>query len=106
MTLLLDLLDKRLPLFAGQELEKPCDRGQKHIGLSAIEVGSRQEIRADHLQTIAAGFVRTQHQGCRLNGLLNHRDLALIELEVDDLGRFAVLAGEVLVDFAFELIPG
>ena len=106
MTFLRDLLDERLTLFAGQELKQPGDRGQEHVGLSAVEVGSRQEIRADHLQTIAAGFVRTQHQGCRLNRLLNHRNLAPVELEVDDLGRFGVLAGEVLIDFALELVPG
>ncbi len=38
--------------------------------------------------------------------LVRQRDLALVELEVDDLGRFAIPARKVLVHLAFELIPG
>jgi hypothetical protein len=40
---------------------------------------------ADHLQALAPGLVRSQHQRCRLQRLLHHRQLALVELEIDDL---------------------
>ena len=53
----------------------------------------RQEIRADHLQTVPPRLVRSEHESRRLDCLLDHRDLALVELEVDDFRRTWVIEG-------------
>jgi len=52
-------------LFARKKIEEPQGRQQEHTTIAILKVGSRQEIRAYHLQTIAAGSIRTQHQGRR-----------------------------------------
>ena len=62
-----------------------------------------QEVCADHFQTVAARFVGSEHQSCGLKSLLDDWDLALIELEVDDLVGFCVPAREVLYQL---LAPG
>ena len=91
--LLTQVFEERLLLFAGQEFVVAGDRVEQDLRVAVVQMRSRQEIRADHLQTIAAGFVCAEHQSRRSDCLLNNGDLALVELEVDDLGRFAVLAG-------------
>jgi len=75
---------KCLLLFSRKEFERACDRVQKQVGI--VQVGPRQEIRADHLQTITTGFVAPEHQSRSLDCLLNHRDLALVQLEVNGIG--------------------
>src|ERR1039458_9566159 len=52
-----------------------------------VQVRSSQEVGADHLQAVTARFVRAQHQSCRLDCLLDDRDLALVDLEIDQLRR-------------------
>ena len=59
-----------------------CSRSS---GLPAVDVRAGQEVGADHLQAVAAGPVRAQHQSCRLDRLLDNRDLTLVDLEVDQL---------------------
>src|ERR1022692_1798020 len=46
-----------------------------------IQVGSGQEVRTDHFQTMASGPITAEHQSCGLNGPFNDRDLALVQLE-------------------------
>src|SRR3989442_14673005 len=55
------LLDKRLPLFTGQELKEPGDRVQEHVRISVVQVRARQEIRTDHLQTVPSRLVSSEH---------------------------------------------
>jgi len=50
------LLDKCLLLFTGQELKEPGDRVQQQVWISVVQVCSRQEIRADHLQAVATAI--------------------------------------------------
>jgi hypothetical protein len=45
----------------------------------------RCEVGADHLQTVPTRFVRAQHQRRRLDCLLDDWDLALVELEINQL---------------------
>src|SRR5689334_12860843 len=75
---------KLMLVFARQELVEARDGFEQDFRVALIEVGAGQEVSADHLQTIAAGFIRSQHHGRRLNRLLDDRDLALVELEIDD----------------------
>jgi hypothetical protein len=78
-------------LLSGKELEKLLDRLQQYFRIYVLEVCSREEICANHLQAIPPGLVRAQHQGGCLKCLLDHRNLSLVELEVDNLvGLFAV----------------
>ena len=71
-------------LLTGQEPEESLDRLQQDFRISIVEMCSRKEISANHFQAVAARFVRTQHQSRGLDGLLNDRELAFIELEVHD----------------------
>ena len=56
---------------------------QQDLRVAAVQVCGCQEVRTDHLQTAT----RTQHPRRRLDRLLNDRDLALVDLEVDQLRR-------------------
>lgn len=46
---------------------------------------TRQKVSADHLQAISARSVRSEHQGGRIDCLLDQRNLALVHVEVDQL---------------------
>ena len=71
-------------LFTGQEFEELGYGVQQYLRIAVVQVCARQEIRTDHLQTVAAGFVSSQHQGRRVDRLLDHRNLALVDLEIDN----------------------
>ena len=64
--------------------EEPRHRKQQSLRIPVIEVGSGQEVRTDHFQAIAPRSVASQHQGRGLKGALDHRDLALVQFEVDN----------------------
>jgi hypothetical protein len=72
------VVQKCLFIFAGEELEEPQCRLQENVGIFILQVGSRQKIRTNHLQTVAARFVAAQHQSCPFDRLLDNRDLALV----------------------------
>jgi hypothetical protein len=52
-------------------------------GVAIVQVRASQEVGGDHLQTVTAGFVRAQHPGCGFDCLLDDRDLALVNLEIN-----------------------
>jgi len=54
---------------------------------------------------IAAGFVASQHQSSRFQDLLNHRQLTLVNLEIDDLPRFRFLSREMMLHLTFPKEP-
>jgi hypothetical protein len=56
--------------------------------ISIFKVCPREEVGTGHFQAISARLVTPEHQSRRLNRLLDYRDLALVELEVDDLRWF------------------
>src|ERR1035437_8280065 len=85
------LCEERLPLLARQELEELPDRIQQYFRISVVQIRSRQKVRTDHRQTVAARFVRAQHQSRRLDCLLDDGNLTLIDLEVDQLRRLRFL---------------
>jgi hypothetical protein len=70
-----------LPLFTGQKPEKPQGRLQKDLGIFILQIRSRQEVRADHLQAEPSGLIAAQHESRRFDRLLNDRQLALVQLE-------------------------
>ena len=76
------------------------DGEEQSVGVAVLEAGPAEEIGTDHLQAIAPRFVSPQHQRGCLYGLLHHRQLALVELELDDLPGLGLLAGQVAVDLA------
>jgi hypothetical protein len=51
-------VQERLPLFPRQEFEEPRHRLQEHRWVFVVQVRSRQEVRADHLETVAPRLIR------------------------------------------------
>ena len=72
------------------------------LGCIRLDICARKKIGADHFQAIPARFVSPQHQGSRFQGLLNHWQLAFVNLEVGNLPRFRFLSREVMLDRSFE----
>ena len=64
-------------------MKRACSVQAEAFGIAVFKVRSRQKIRADHLQHVASGFVASQHQSRCFKGLLDDRQLALVQLEVD-----------------------
>src|ERR1035438_20179 len=62
-----------------------------------------QEVGADHLQTVAARFVASEHQSRYLQCLLDHRNLVLVDFEVDQLRRFLFFSCQFLLHCPREL---
>jgi hypothetical protein len=54
---------------------------EQNLRVAIVQVLASKEVGADHLQTVTARFVCAQHQGCRLDRLLDDWDLALIDLK-------------------------
>jgi len=50
---------------------------EQHVWISVVQIGSGQEVCADHLQTVAADLISPEHQGCGFECLLDDWDLAL-----------------------------
>jgi hypothetical protein len=65
-------------------------------------VSSSKEIGADHFETVAAGFARAEHQCRRFKRSLNHRQLALVEFEINDFPRLRLLARQMPLNFPLE----
>ncbi len=70
--------EESLLLFAGQEFVAAGDGAKQNFRVTVIQVRSRQEVGADHFQTVPARFIRAEHQSCSIHRLLDHRNLALI----------------------------
>jgi hypothetical protein len=87
------MFNERSTLLLRKETEEPRQRIQQYVWFPTIEICHSQEIRANHLEALAPGFIGSQHQTGRLNRLLNLRNLALVRLEIDDLERFAIFSG-------------
>jgi hypothetical protein len=69
---------------------------------SVFKVGARQEIGADHLQAISSRFVSAKHQRNRFQGLLDHGQLALVNLEIENLPGLRFFAGQMSFDLSFK----
>ena len=72
-------------LLTREELEESLDRQQQYFRISLLEVRSRKEVGANHLQAISARLVGTQHERRGLECLFDDGDLALVDLEIRDL---------------------
>src|SRR5437773_399152 len=93
-----------MPLVPREKLEKPRKRTQEHIRITVVQIRSRQEIRTDHLQTVAAGFIGSEHQSRCLQRLLDDRDLALVKFEIHDLPGLGFFPGQLLLHLSPELV--
>jgi len=72
-------------------------------GIVRFQRGACQEIRANHLQRIASGFVGPEHESRDFKRTLDHGQLALVQLKIDDLPRLRFLAGQVAIHFPSKL---
>jgi hypothetical protein len=93
-------------LLARQELEELPDRVQQYFCICVLEMRSTKEIGANHLQSVAAGLVCTQLQRGGLKSFFDYRDLASVELEVDDFVWLTLASGQFLFYLPFELVFG
>ena len=88
-------------MLRGRQKSEEAIQSQKQCaGVTAFEVSSGKKISADHLQTVAARLVGPQHQAGSLKGFLDHWQLALINLEIENLPRLRLFAGEMSFDFS------
>jgi len=53
-----------LPLSHRQKFIQPAKGKNQSVRTPILQVGSRQEVCTNHLQAVAARFVRTQHKSC------------------------------------------
>ena len=72
-------------------------------GIVRFQRGTRQKIGANHLQRITPRFIAAEHERSDIKGALDHRQLALVELEIDDLPRLRFFAGQVPIHFPSKL---
>ena len=79
---------------------------QEQVGITTVKCGSGQEVGADHLQAVAPRLVRSQHQSRGLERLLDHRNLALVELEIHDLRQFRVFSGQLCLNLPADYNKG
>jgi hypothetical protein len=77
-----------------------------NLGVILLKICSSEKVRTDHLQAIASRLVCSQHQAGSFDGLLDHRQLTLVKLEVDDLPRFCFLPCQMSLDLPLELFLG
>jgi hypothetical protein len=57
-----------LSLSSWQHLYEPANGQNQSVWIAFLQIGSGQEIRANHLETISTGFVGTQHQARGFEG--------------------------------------
>jgi hypothetical protein len=60
--------------------EEPRHGVQQRLWILVAEVCPGQEVGADRLQTVSSRLIRAQHQGCRLDRLLDDGNLALVDV--------------------------
>ena len=101
----LNVLEELLPLRLRKAEYQPSESRQKSILVARLQARPRQKIRADHLQAVAARLVAPEHQSRCFERLLDHRKLALVSLEIEDLPRLGLFAGQVMIDLALEFLP-
>jgi hypothetical protein len=77
-----------LLLRGSYEAEGPLQRHQKYVWISVFQIRSGEKVGADHLHTVAARFVRTEHAGGIFQRLFHDRQLAAdgrqLEFPADD----------------------
>src|SRR5271167_3747512 len=100
-----NLVEEFLPLRSRQKPEEAEHGQQQNLGASTFQMRPRQEIRADHLQTIPPRLVRSEHESRRIDRLFDHRRLAPVDLEIDQLTRFGIPPGQFLLHLTRELLP-
>ena len=66
------------------------------------QIGAREKIGTDHLEAIASRFISSEHQACCFEGLLDHRKLALVQLEIGDLLRLGLFPCQLSFNRTFE----
>jgi hypothetical protein len=61
---------------------------QQDLGVTVLDVGPGQKVSTDHLQTVPPRLVGSEHESRPIDRLFDHRSLALVDLEIDQLARF------------------
>src|SRR5438270_10678543 len=82
--LLLDLSCEVLSLFSRHKSVGTKYSRKQHLRVSSRSMRARQKIGTDHLQAIASRFVRAKHQRRRFDCLFDDWNLALVELEINN----------------------
>jgi hypothetical protein len=69
-------------LLSGYEREELRDRMQQYFKIAALKIRCCQKVRTGHVQTISAQPMGPQHDGRRLDRLLNDGNLVIVDREV------------------------
>src|SRR5438876_6532273 len=91
-------------LVTGQKFEELGYGVQQYVWIAVVQVCPRQEIRTDHLQTVPPRLIRAEHQGRCVDGLLNHWNLALVDLEIDNFPGLLLFPAQFLLHLPFKIL--
>ena len=67
-----------------------------------FQVGSCEKIRADHLEAVTARLIGPEHQPSNFKGPLDHGQLALVKLEIDNLPGLSFFARQMPLHLDFK----
>jgi hypothetical protein len=68
-------------LSSWQHLYESANGQTQSVWIAFLQIGSSQEIRANHLETITPGLVGTEHQAGRFESLLDYTQRLLNSLK-------------------------
>ncbi len=97
-----DLGQEYASLIRRKQAVIPRQRLQQGLRIAAIHVSAGEEVGADHLQKVASRLVGARHQIRGLTRLFDYGDLALIDLEKNQLRGFTVQARQFPFHFPSE----
>jgi hypothetical protein len=95
-------LKNLVSLSSWQHLYEPANGQNQSVWIAFLQIGSSQEIRANHLETVTPGLVGTQHQAGRFESLLDHSQLTLEQSEVEKCALSSALFRRVEVPLALK----
>src|SRR5712675_580455 len=90
----------------GRRIEIHWAVDSRTLRTALFKPGTCEKIRTDHLQAVTARFIGPQHQTGSFKGFLDHGQLALINLEVDNFPRLRFFAGQMPFDLSFKPLLG
>ena len=87
--------------FGGATLKSGYFASQS-LRLSFSEICAGEKIGTDHLQAVAARLVGPEHKADRFKRFLDHGQLTLVKLEVDNFSGLSLFPGKMPLDFSLE----
>jgi hypothetical protein len=96
-----------MPLAVWEQLLNSLERQEQRICVAeGLQARTRQKIRANHLRTVTTRLLTTEDQRNGLECLLDHRQLAFLNLEVKLVPWLRSFTCEASLHFPFEFTLG